>query len=121
MSSAFTQTFFGFVRGWAVRKDADAKRVVSYGSLKRPTKQAMQEFIAVSRSRGEIDATWHEELLDTIDRLWSRYQESSQLVDTRDPREWEQIGCGGVRRRNHLGRDESDYEVRQLRVEGLIK
>jgi hypothetical protein len=114
-------TFFGFVRNLSLRRDADAKRVAFYGNLRRPTKQAIVESITVARSQGEIDAERYEELMDTIDRLWSRYQDSAQLVDTRDPKDWEAMPGGGHRRRDHVGRDEADYEARQIGAEGVRK
>jgi hypothetical protein len=113
MKDQFRASFYGFVKGLSLRGSATAKRVVGYGGAGHYTKSAMVDKITAARSRGNIEADWFETLMDSIDALWERWNASSQILDVRDPRDWEQVS-GGHRRKDHKARDEADYEARQL-------
>lgn len=112
---AFSQTFWGYLRGQALLRAPGAATLVSYGSAKSHTKHEIEGRILVDLANGKIDFQRSEDLLAFLDEFDDAWRRTPQLIDCRDPKDWRNLPrSGGHMRMEHREVDSDDYERRQL-------
>lgn len=102
------KTFAGFVIGLSKRDCTEARSVVLYVKKRTENMSHIMERIKADFKLGRIDAARFERLSLFIKELHTVYLKSGHIVDSRDPKDWADIGNGARMHAVHKDSDQSN-------------
>jgi hypothetical protein len=111
----YTVTFHGFVTRSALHGDRDAKRLRGF-VRRNDTAGTTRKKLERELETGKITGARYGDLIEAVDAIVARMNESCRLVDAREPREWIELGKGGRQHRAIKEADLNDYEAAQKRA-----
>lgn len=102
MSDFEIKTFGGFLAGAAKLKLRMASSVALYSTARKDCKGDVEARIRSACMAGKIDAEYRDTLLVYLEACHALYLKSGKVIDSRDPRDWNDLGNGGRMRKKHL-------------------
>jgi hypothetical protein len=105
------QHFSGFLHRLSVQGRHDAKMVVRYAKNRTSSKSAVCHVIRSAAHKNRLTNDEADRLLSMADQLFREYLAGGCLIDARDPNDWETVGEGAIKRKNHLEQTRDDEVV----------
>ncbi len=107
---------YGFVKRLKQRGNKDARRLAPYVTRGGDHSINARQRIESALTSGKITGERYGDLIEALENVLAEMNAACSLIDTREPKEWLDMGNGAKMHRVLKEPDEGDYEAAQRRA-----